>query len=138
MIKIIYGEKGTGKTKRIIDMANEIADKAKGSIVFLDDDKRYMYDLKSSIRFIDSREHLISGPKLFTGFISGMAAQDFDLEYIFVDGFLRMIKHPLDTLKEMFDVLERFTAERGITIVMSISGSDCDFPDFAKKYLIEV
>ncbi|NLB62215.1 MAG: twitching motility protein PilT [Clostridiales bacterium] len=136
MIKIIYGAKGTGKTKRILDMANDTIQTAKGSVVFIDDDKRYMYDLKSTIRFIDSTEYSISGPKVFTGFIAGMAAQDFDLEYIFVDGFLRMINHPLDTLEEMFEILEKFTTERGITMVLAISGSDCEIPEFAKKYIV--
>ena len=38
MIEIICGEKGTGKTKRIISLANGISDQAKGSMVFIDDD----------------------------------------------------------------------------------------------------
>ena len=41
MIQIIYGKKGSGKTKRIIDMANEAVKAHEGSIVFIDDDNRY-------------------------------------------------------------------------------------------------
>ena len=46
MIEIICGEKGTGKTKRIISLANGISDQAKGSMVFIDDDNSYMYDVR--------------------------------------------------------------------------------------------
>ena len=40
MIEIICGEKGTGKTKRIISLANGVSDQAKGSMVFIDDDNK--------------------------------------------------------------------------------------------------
>ena len=40
-MKIIYGSKGTGKTKIVIDEANALVEKAKGHIVFITDTKRY-------------------------------------------------------------------------------------------------
>ena len=45
MIKFITGAKGTGKTKIIIDMANDNVATAKGDIVFVTDTDRYMYSL---------------------------------------------------------------------------------------------
>lgn len=35
MVKILAGEKGEGKTKRMIDMANAAGKEAKGNIVFV-------------------------------------------------------------------------------------------------------
>ena len=46
MIKLVYGSKGTGKTKQLIDAANMNVQNAKGVSVFITDTKRYMYDLK--------------------------------------------------------------------------------------------
>ena len=57
MIQLIFGEKGSGKTKRILEIANQTAEQAKGSIVFIDEDDRYMYDLNLSIRFINATEY---------------------------------------------------------------------------------
>ena len=37
MIHLIYGAKGSGKTKRIIDMANASIDTTTGDIVFITD-----------------------------------------------------------------------------------------------------
>ena len=48
MVKILAGEKGEGKTKKMIDMANVASKEAKGSIVFVDDDNSHMYDLHYS------------------------------------------------------------------------------------------
>ena len=45
MVKIVYGAKGSGKTKRIIDMANESIESAAGNIVFITDTNRYMFDV---------------------------------------------------------------------------------------------
>ena len=105
MIQIIFGEKGTGKTKRILDLANRAAQEAKGSIVFIDNDDSYMFDLNLSVRFINALEYGIAGPKAFYGFLCGISASDHDLEYIYVDGFLNLVKHDLSTLEELFNQL---------------------------------
>lgn len=50
MIQILAGEKGEGKTKRLLEMANEAGKNSKGHVVFIDDDNRHMYDLHYNIR----------------------------------------------------------------------------------------
>ena len=40
MIKVIYGAKGTGKTKQMIDAANAAVATAKGHLIFITDTKR--------------------------------------------------------------------------------------------------
>ena len=37
LVKIIMGLKGSGKTKRILDMANASVKEAKGNVLFVDD-----------------------------------------------------------------------------------------------------
>jgi hypothetical protein len=106
LIEIICGEKGTGKTKRIISLANDVSDKAKGSMVFIDDDNSYMYDLGYSIRFINVTDYALNDPDMFLGFLCGLCASDFDLEYVFVDRFENVIKAELDALKSFFQQLE--------------------------------
>ena len=54
MIQLVFGEKGSGKTKKILEIANQAAEQAKGSVVFIDEDDRYMYDLNLSVRFINA------------------------------------------------------------------------------------
>lgn len=134
MIGVIFGEKGAGKTKRILDFANETSNTAKGSLVFIDHDNQYMFDLKRNIRFVDASEFKIDSPKMFFGFISGIAAQDFDLEYLFIDGFLKIVRHPLDTLEELFSEMDAFSKRCDVKIIISITGKEADAPDFVKPY----
>ena len=61
MIRVILGDKGSGKTKRLIDMTNDALKTEHGNIIFIDDDKRYMYDLRHEIRFVDASGHALGG-----------------------------------------------------------------------------
>ena len=54
MIKIIYGAKGSGKTKRILDSAEVALRTTKGDVVFLAATSRYRMEIKPQIRFIDT------------------------------------------------------------------------------------
>ena len=134
MIQLIFGEKGSGKTKKILELANLAADDAKGSIVFIDIDDDYMYDLNLSVRFINATEYEITGPKMFYGFLCGVSASDHDLEYIFVDGFMQIVKHDLETLNELFEDLNTFADTHHIRLVLSLSCLPEQLPPFLKPF----
>jgi len=69
MIQILAGEKGQGKTKRLIEMANEASKTIDGNVVFIDDDSRHMYDLHYGIRFVETSKFKICDYEVFIGFI---------------------------------------------------------------------
>lgn len=132
MIQLVFGEKGSGKTKKILEIANQAAEDAKGSIVFIDEDERYMHDLNLSIRFINASEYTVSGPKMFYGFLCGIAASDHDLECIVIDGFMRLVRHDLQSLQGLFEQLKHFSETYGIRLVLSLSCTPEQIPDFLK------
>ena len=136
MIQMIYGKKGSGKTKRILDMANSAVDEHAGSIAFIDDDNSYMFQLKNQIRFINATEYNVSNPDMFLGFIKGILASNYDLSLLFVDGFVRIVKADMGELEEFFHYLEKYADKAGVTLVLSISGDQADAPEYAKKYII--
>ena len=137
MIEIICGEKGTGKTKRIISLANSISDKAKGSMVFIDDDNSYMYDLGYSIRFINVTDYAVSDSDMFLGFLSGLCASDFDLEYVFVDRFESVIREDLGKLQSFFEQLEALAKQHSLHIILSVSKGEEVLPNFMRPYKME-
>nr|MDD6335391.1 hypothetical protein [bacterium] len=124
MLQVIFGRKGSGKTKRIIDMANGAIATTAGNIAFVDDDARYRADIKYQIRFIDASEYYIPGVDGLLGFLSGMVASNFDLALVFVDGFVRLAGKPIDELQDVIAKLDTFTAEHAIQMVLSISAPD--------------
>jgi len=136
MLRVIFGEKGAGKTKRIIDEANALLQNAKGNIVYIDDDKSYTRDIHYNIRFIDASEYDLDSPKMFLGFICGVAAQDFDLEALYIDGFLKIVRSDLDQLEEFFKAVEKFSVKFNITVTISINSKGKIAPAFLTQYLV--
>ena len=135
MIKIICGPKGSGKTKRIIDTANSAISEAKGHLIFITDTKRYMYDLRREIRFIDVTDYSVAGEDALCGFIKGTIAGNYDNEYVFVDGVARIAGKDLKDMAQLFYMLEKVSEARGIELTITCSCAAEDLPDFAKKYL---
>ena len=121
MVQIIAGRKGKGKTKHLLDMANDSIKKAIGSIVYLDMSSKHMYELNNRIRLINVNEFPITTSQGFVGFISGIISQDHDLEQIYLDSFLTTAKlEGLDisgTLEQLEEIGEKF----GISFIISVS-----------------
>ena len=137
MIRIIYGKKGSGKTKKIIDAANEAVKSSTGELVFIDDDNRYMYDLRHEIRFVNATEYDVSSPDTFMGFICGILAGNYDMKQLFIDGFLRLVKSEMADLEPFFVKLEDITHRHGVDVVISARAKDDTVPEFLKKYIVD-
>ena len=141
LIQIILGDKGSGKTKRLIDLVNESLKNEHGDIIFIDDDKRYMYDLRHEIRFVDASEYPV-GHKCTTtemiGFICGMLSVNFDISLIAMDAFMKLVRTPLDApeMEAFFKALEGLSAAHHCKFLISMSATEDQAPEFVKKYAI--
>ena len=135
MIKVIYGAKGTGKTKMMIDAANETVAKAKGHMIFITDSKRGMYDLERDVRFIDTSEYDIAGEAALCGFVKGVIAGNHDNEYVFIDGVVRIAGKPVGELAAFFYMLDKVAKNDNLVVTVSVSATKEELPDFVSKYL---
>ncbi|MEG2701965.1 MAG: hypothetical protein RSA65_05075, partial [Clostridia bacterium] len=136
LIQVIAGKKGSGKTKRLIDMANKATQENKHDIVFIDDDNRYMFDLRHEVRFINAGEYDMLSDQMFMGFLCGAVAQNFDVGLIFIDAFKKLIKAELDTTEWLFKRMEAISEKHSVDFVVSVSAEVGELPDFIKKYVI--
>ncbi|WP_337504197.1 hypothetical protein, partial [Anaerotignum lactatifermentans] len=105
MVQILAGEKGEGKTKKLIAMANEAGKSANGSVVFVDDDNSRMYDLHYSVRFVDTPKFIMEDPQVFRGFVCGILSQNSDIEKIYIDGLNHICFSFSRSLFQFFDEL---------------------------------
>jgi len=60
MIKLIIGKEGSGKTRTLIQEANESIKRTKGNIVFLDVDNNHMFQIDYKIRFMGLKDYQIN------------------------------------------------------------------------------
>ena len=135
MIKIIYGPKGTGKTKIIIDEANSKIETAKGHLIFITNTKRYMYDLKREIRMIDTSDYQIAGEEALCGFVKGVVAANNDNEYLFIDGAARIAGKEIKDMPAFYYMLDKLSEENGLTVYVTCSADTGERPEFVTKYL---
>ena len=141
MIQVILGDKGSGKTKRLIDLTNDALKSEHGNIIFIDDDKRYMYDLRHEIRFVDASEYPAAykcSASAFLAFVCGMLSADFDLSLISVDAFKKLVKTPLDDIEmeRFFENLEYISKAHNCSFVLSISVAEEEVPEYIRKYTV--
>lgn len=137
MVKILAGEKGEGKTKKMIDMANAAGKEAKGSIIYVDDDNSHMYDLHYSVRFVETPKFIMDDPMVFRGFVCGILSQNSDIETIYVDG----LNHIMDKISDADFVsfvqeLDKTSKEAAMDLVMIMSKKTDALPEEVKQYLI--
>lgn len=135
MIKLIYGAKGTGKTKIAIDSANKSAKETKGLVVFVTDTNRGMFDLDYQVRLINTQEYNVSGVEVLRGFLKGVVAANTDNQHIYLDGVSRITNKPLDELEEFFTTMEKLGNEHNVEFVITCSAAREDLPKYLEKYL---
>ena len=139
MIKLITGAKGTGKTKIIIDMANDNVETAKGDIVFLTDTDRYMYSLRYQVRVINTDNFLKRGDapiseEALTSFIKGILAGNHDIETLYIDGAHRMLGKTVHEMECFFTDIYAIGKDTETKFVLTVSENEDLFPEFLKKY----
>lgn len=135
MIKVIYGPKGTGKTKALVDAANKLAHGADGTVVFIDRSKQLLYSLKHEIRFVDVSDFPTLGVDGFFGFICGILTQNYDIEGIFIDGLNKITGLDVGELEPLFSKLEKLSKDReNVIFYITINGVTEEAPVFISKY----
>lgn len=135
MIKIIYGEKGSGKTKQIIEQANLAARNPNGCIVYIDKDNDRMMDLVHLVRLVNATEYGINTLSAFIPFIKGMLATNTDIDTIFIDGLAKITKTDIDSMQEIYDNMEIISKLYGVSFIITVSAKFEALPPFIKKHI---
>ena len=135
MIKVWYGKKGTGKTKALVQAANDMVEGYENDVVYIDHSSERMYDLKHQIRFVNTSDFLIDNCSGFAGFISGIISSDYDIGAIFIDGLTYITSGDESNYKLFFDVLGSLGSKYNINFYISMSGDSIELPDYVKPYI---
>ncbi len=136
MIQVIAGRKGSGKTKRLIDLTNTTAREASHDVIFLDDDNRYMFDVDHKVRFINAEDYHIHSAEMFIGFLCGIISSNFDLGTVFIDAFLKLCHTELGDTAPIVETLAELGNKHDVDFVLSLSADPEELPAYLKQYLI--
>ena len=121
MLQIIIGEEGKGKTRLLLNMANDEIKVSGGSVLFIDQRNKHIYELSNQIRFVNVRDFDIDSTDMFIGFILGIISSDHDLEKIFLDNFKILSKSHSDKIDTILDKLQAISEKNNLDFVISLS-----------------
>ena len=133
MIYIIYGEKGTVKTKRLIDRANTAV--MDGEVVFITDSDEYNFSVKHKVRLINATDYHVVSEQGLLGFISGIVAGNSDIQHIYIDGCHRICGEDIAEMEYFYDNLGDFAEKANVDITLAVSEAEDKLPAFIKKYI---
>lgn len=137
MIQFIIGEKGRGKTKVLLEKANNEIKNVSGNVVYLDKSTQHMYELNNKIRLIDMTNFPIKDSDEFLGFICGIISQDHDLEQIYLDSFLKVAKLEDADITNTLEQLDKIGQTYNVSIIISISLDKEEIPEaFQEKIVV--
>lgn len=135
MIELIVGSKGKGKTKELLKKAGDAVKTAAGSVVYLDKSSQHMYELPNRIRLINVSNFPVDSEDGFVGFISGVISQDHDLEYMFLDSFLKIANLYGADISGIVGKLAELSEKYHVNFVVSVSMDAEELPESCKQYV---
>ena len=138
MIRLIMGLKGTGKTKRLVELVRKAVDEEHGDVICIEKDKVLTYDIPYQARLVHASQYGINSIDLMRGFISGLAAGNFDITHVFIDNLFKIIGEVQeDTLGQFLAWLEKFGQTESITFTLTVSADPGSYGADVTKYIHE-
>ncbi len=138
MVTLIIGKKGSGKTKKLIALANETAAASSGNVVVIEKGAKLTYDITHKARLIDSDAYEISGYDMMFGFLSGICAGNYDVSDILVDSTFKICPAAVEGLEEFIIKINKLAEASETKFTFLISAAECDLPEGLKAVCHEI
>ncbi len=138
MVKFILGAKGAGKTKWLIDQANNDIKDGNGNIAFVEVDDDHIFSLDYNVRLINADDFRLQNIESFYGFLCGLMAMDYDLQKIYVDGVYKVVKLNIEELEFLFNKLSKIKDVEGREIFINVDYVMEEIPEEFQKNCLEV
>ncbi|MGL4571677.1 MAG: hypothetical protein ACRCVJ_11510 [Clostridium sp.] len=136
MIQVFCNRRGSGKTKKLIQLANDHLDNVKGESVYVDDDSRYVRQLDRRIRFVSTDDFNIGDCDSFYGMLCGIIAENYDIENIYIDGLLGIVSCQLEETYHLFSKLRALGNKFGVNVFINVNyDREKEIPEFLKNYV---
>lgn len=133
MINYIVGGKGVGKTKLLVESANEQIKKENGNIMFIDVDHEHIFNLDFNVRLINALEFKIDNIDKLYGFLLGIISRDYDIEIIYVDSIYKLIDIDIEDMKYLRDELSKLKEKYNFTVYLNVDYPMEDLPKELQK-----
>lgn len=128
MVKLLIGEKGSGKTKKLINCVNAALDKTNGHVVCVEKDDLLRYQISYKVRLLAASNYSIEGYDAFYGFLSGLCAGDHDITDILIDATLKIGGRDYEALADFLVKVASLSALSGTDFTFTVSTEKANLP----------
>ena len=137
MVQLIIGLKGSGKTKKLVDMVRDAVNEETGDVVCIEKERKLTFDIPYQARLIDAGVYAIGSYEFLRGLICGVHAGNYDITHFFIDNFYKLVndKSP-EALVDFLAWLDKFSEKEKISFVISLSIDAASLPESVLKYQI--
>jgi energy-coupling factor transporter ATP-binding protein EcfA2 len=129
MINLILGHKGSGKTKKLIELVNAAVEKSNGNVVCIEKERLLTYDVNYRARLVETDHYGVSGYDAFYGFLSGIVAGDHDITDILIDATLKIGGRDYEALANFLENVAELSKISEQDITFTISCDECELPE---------
>lgn len=128
MVTLIIGKKGTGKTKKLIHLADEAVASSNGNVVVIEKGSKLTYDVNHKARLIDTEHYAISGYEAFFGFLSGLCAGNYDITDVLVDSTLKIGGQDFEEFAGFITKINTLAAQTETKFTFLVSADESELP----------
>ena len=137
MVKIIMGTKGSGKTKKLVELVREALDMGNGDVIVIEKDRKLTFDIPYQARLIVASDYDIGSYEFFKGFLCGLHSGNYDITHFFIDNFFKLVDDQSpEALDSFIKWLDIFAEKENIDFVLSISAEKDVSDPILQKYLV--
>ena len=137
MVNIIMGLKGSGKTKKLVDLVREAVNEETGDVVVIEKERKLTFDIPYQARLIDAGDYDIGSYEFLKGLICGVHAGNYDITHFFIDNFYKLVNDKsVEALQKFLSWLDKFSAQENISILVSISADPETVSEEVRKYIL--
>ena len=137
MVQLVMGLKGSGKTKRLIEMVNAALQEESGAVVVIEKDKKLTFDIPYQARLVFASDYSIGTVEFFKGLLSGLHAGNYDITHIFIDNFVKMMPGVTEQdIEEFLNWLEAFSNKENVNFTVSMTLNPDEVSEKIKSYAI--
>ena len=136
MVRLIMSGSGEGKTKQLIELMENAAEREDGCMVCIEPHRNICFNLRHQTRLIDASEFNIDSFETLRGFICGLYAGNYDISHIFVDDLCK-VAHSRDErgIGQFLNWLDSFTSPLNLKATITVSADPDTATDTMRKYM---
>lgn len=137
MVKLILGLKGSGKTKKLVELVRKAVDEGNGDVVVIEKERKLTYDIPYQARLIDAGAYDIGSYEFLKGVICGIHAGNYDITHFYIDNFYKLVEDKSEeALCAFVEWLDKFSTAEKIEFFISVSADPDTAPEMLKKYVL--